>query len=87
MIRDYLSAEQGFLLSRQYQERFGCSIGVEEPGDILILDLGDKVLMIPNDETVDDFCRAIQQSIASGQNFLAERYAANRSNQIEGAVY
>ena len=87
MVRNYLSTKPGFLLSRQYQERFDCSIGVEEPGDILVLDLGDEVLMIPNNETVDDFRQTIQQSLTSGKNLLAERYAANKSEQIEGVVY
>ena len=87
MVRKYISTEQGFLLLRQYQDQFGCSIAVEEPGDILILDLGDKVLAIPDDEAVDDFRQAIEQSVASGKNLLAKRYAATESNQIEGAVY
>ena len=76
MLLNYIFSDAGFEFVKDFCETFDCSFRIDEPaGEDLVIDVGEKTFKIPSSETVDDFKKAVSESVKTGKNLIAERYA------------
>lgn len=75
MLQNYIFSDAGFEFVKEFCETFDCSFRVDEPaGEDLVIDVGEKTFKIPSSETVDDFKKAVSESVKTGKNIVAKRY-------------
>ena len=88
MITDFIFSAEGFSFLRKFKEKFDCSFRISEPsGNEVILDVGDKSYSIKDDESIECFKEAINESMRSGKNILIEKYKKNEVVYDDDVIY
>ena len=83
-VYDYFSTDEGFNYVWDACDRIGGKIFIDEDDYTrLLYDMGYEAYVIPEGETVDDFKRAVEDSLRTGKNMLLERYKQFPDDPVE----
>lgn len=72
---------------RKYNERFDCSFLIEEPGDGLLLCIGDDSYLIPQEIDEQEFVAIIEESLKNNENLLVGRCVHTDDIYPNGLIY
>ena len=70
-IIEYVFSDEGLLYLEKFKEKFKCRFGIDEPGgEDLLIDVGDDTYIIPNQMTMEEFKKLVDESIKADTNKL-----------------